>query len=88
MRCAICGRRIRKASAVLPAVTSGPTPHPAGPVGPVCARDNGLIQPAARVSIFEVRRSKPAHKARTTIAVGRPHEVDERQLDWIEEVRA
>ncbi len=87
MRCAICGRRIRKASAVLPAVTSGPTPHPAGPVGPVCARDNGLIQPAARVSIFEVRR-KPSRKARATVNIERLPQADERQLDWIDEVRA
>lgn len=85
MRCAICGRRIRKASAVLPAVTSGPTPHPAGPVGPVCARDNGLIQPAARVSIFEVRRSARTRKQRLTLAVVRKQLPDDGQLDWIEE---
>jgi len=28
--CCLCGRRLRKAAATIPAVETGPTPHPAG----------------------------------------------------------
>ena len=43
MRCVMCGRRLLKAAATVPAQPSGLTPYPAGAVGPVCARRAGLI---------------------------------------------
>ena len=44
--CCMCGRRLRKAAATIPAVDTGPTPHPAGSVGPTCARKAGLLVPS------------------------------------------
>lgn len=50
--CCMCGRRLRKSAATIPAVDTGPTPHPAGAVGPTCARKAGLLP----VSPFTRRR--------------------------------
>ncbi len=52
LRCVRCGRVLRKAAATIPAVETGPTPHPAGSVGPTCARKAGLLA----VSLFTRRR--------------------------------
>lgn len=52
LRCVSCGRVLRKAAATIPAVETGPTPHPAGALGRVCARKAGLL-PA---SLFERKR--------------------------------
>lgn len=46
MRCVNCGRRLLRAAATIPAVETGPTPHPAGSVGPSCARKAGLLPPS------------------------------------------
>lgn len=51
--CCLCGRRLRKAAATIPAVDTGPTPHPAGALGRVCARKAGLLP----VSLFTRRRA-------------------------------
>lgn len=51
--CCLCGRRLRKAAATIPAVDTGPTPHPAGALGRVCARNAGLLP----VSLFSRRRA-------------------------------
>lgn len=53
LRCVRCGRVLRKAAATIPAVDTGPTPHPAGAVGPTCARKAGLLPP----SLFERKRT-------------------------------
>ena len=53
MRCVACGRRLSRAAATIPAVETGPTPHPAGAVGPTCARKAGLL-PA---SLFTRKRA-------------------------------
>lgn len=50
--CCLCGRRLLRAAATIPAVTTGPMPHPAGAVGPTCARKAGLLA----VSLFTRRR--------------------------------
>ena len=46
MKCCLCGRRLRKAAATIPAVETGPTPHPAGAMGKTCARKAGLLPPS------------------------------------------
>lgn len=46
LRCVTCGRRLTRAAATIPAVETGPTPHPAGSVGPTCARKAGLLAPS------------------------------------------
>lgn len=53
MICIRCGRRLTRAAATIPAVETGPTPHPAGAMGPSCARKAGLL-PA---SLFTRRRA-------------------------------
>lgn len=53
MKCVNCGRRLLRAAAYLPAVETGPMPHPAGAVGRTCARRAGLLPP----SLFERRRA-------------------------------
>ncbi len=53
MICIRCGRRLTRAAATIPAVETGPTPHPAGALGPSCARKAGLL-PA---SLFTRRRA-------------------------------
>lgn len=60
MRCVKCGRTLLRAAATIPAVESGPTPHPAGHVGPTCARRAGLL-PA---SLFTRRRGTVATTSR------------------------
>lgn len=64
MRCIACGRLIKRAAMTIPAVESGPTPHPAGYLGPVCAaRLSPKVKPARLFEIQRkrtVRRSKPA----------------------------
>ena len=51
--CCMCGRRLTRAAATIPAVETGPTPHPAGAVGPTCARKAGLLP----VSLFSRLRA-------------------------------
>jgi hypothetical protein len=46
MRCIRCGRRLTRAAATIPAVETGPTPHPAGAMGKTCARKAGLLPPS------------------------------------------
>lgn len=53
LRCVRCGRVLRKAAATIPAVETGPTPHPAGALGRTCARKAGLLP----VSLFSGRRA-------------------------------
>lgn len=53
MICIRCGRRLTRAAATIPAVETGPTPHPAGAMGKTCARKAGLL-PA---SLFTRRRT-------------------------------
>lgn len=53
MICVRCGRRLLRAAAHMPAVETGPMPHPAGAVGRTCARKAGLLPP----SLFERRRA-------------------------------
>lgn len=72
MKCVICGRRLNKPAATLPARTSGPDPHPAGPVGPTCARNQGLIT----ATLFT--RRKPALTVKP-----RRDKTDKRQIDWV-----
>ena len=38
IRCVRCGRLLAKAAATVPAVETGPTPHPAGAMVPKCAQ--------------------------------------------------
>lgn len=52
LRCVRCGRRLLRAAATIPAVETGPTPHPAGAMGRVCARKAGLLA----VSLFSRTR--------------------------------
>jgi hypothetical protein len=52
IRCCKCGRRLKRAAATIPAVETGPTPHPAGAMGPSCARKAGLLPP----SLFSRKR--------------------------------
>jgi len=62
--CCMCGRRLTRAAATIPAVETGPTPHPAGAVGKTCARKAGLLP----VSLFTRRRAgtRPARARRNT----------------------
>lgn len=53
MICIRCGRRLLRAAATIPAVETGPTPHPAGALGRTCARKAGLLP----VSLFSRRRA-------------------------------
>jgi len=46
LRCVRCVRRLLRAAATIPAVETGPTPHPAGAMGPSCARKAGLLPPS------------------------------------------
>ena len=68
LQCVICGRSLRTAAATMPAVETGPMPHPAGAVGPTCARNAGLLKP----SLFTRKASKRAARVRPTS-----------QLDWV-----
>jgi hypothetical protein len=52
IRCVRCGRRLLRAAATIPAVETGPTPHPAGALGKTCAVKAGLLPP----SLFSRRR--------------------------------
>jgi hypothetical protein len=52
IRCVRCGRLLAKAAATIPAVETGPTPHPAGALGKTCAVKAGLLPP----SLFSRRR--------------------------------
>ena len=63
LRCISCGRRLTRAAATIPAVETGPTPHPAGAMGPSCARKAGLLPP----SLFTRKRvmRKPRTRAQT-----------------------
>jgi hypothetical protein len=45
LQCVLCGRRIKRAAAVIEAELGGSAPHPPGPVGPVCALRAGLVRP-------------------------------------------
>lgn len=74
MHCVICGRRLRKAAATIPASDAGPTPHPAGAVGPTCARNAGLV----RASLF-------TRSAKKRITTGKREKArrESGQLDWI-----
>lgn len=70
LQCVICGRRLRTAAATIPAVESGPTPHPAGSVGPTCARNAGLVKPSLFTRrVLAVKRLK---RIRQTL-----------QADWV-----
>jgi hypothetical protein len=70
LRCVICGRSLRTAAATMPAVETGPMPHPAGAVGPTCARNAGLLKP----SLFtrKVQAVKRMKRLRQTL-----------QADWV-----
>ena len=46
MRCVRCGSLLVRAAATIPAVETGPTPHPAGAMGKTCARKAGLLPPS------------------------------------------
>lgn len=59
--CVKCGRRLLRAAATIPAVETGPTPHPAGAVGPTCARKAGLLQQ----SLFTRKRECGTRRPRT-----------------------
>lgn len=48
--CCLCGRRLKHAAAVIPAGRD----HPAGNVGPGCARKAGMLPP--RPALFRVKR--------------------------------
>lgn len=64
MRCCRCGRRLLRAAATIPAVETGPTPHPAGAMGRTCAIKAGLLQ----VSLFSRKRVVRRARARRTSA--------------------
>lgn len=49
--CCLCGRRLTKAAAVIPAGRD----HPAGNVGPGCARKAGMLPPK-RLALFRAKR--------------------------------
>lgn len=51
MHCCKCGRRLKQAAAVIPAGRD----HPAGNVGPGCARKAGMLPPK-RPALFRVKR--------------------------------
>ncbi len=68
IRCVRCGRLLSKAAATVPAVDTGPTPHPAGAMGPKCAQRAGLLPP----SLFERRRA---------VKVGMRTRTDSRQME-------
>lgn len=59
MRCARCGRILLRAAATIPAVDTGPMPHPAGALGRTCAVKSGLL-PASLFSRTRIasRRSQ------------------------------
>jgi hypothetical protein len=52
--CFLCGRRLGRAAATVPATAS----HPAGSVGPTCARKAGLLPPARLSLLPRIRRAK------------------------------
>lgn len=64
LRCVRCGRVLRKAAATIPAVETGPTPHPAGALGRTCARKAWLLPPSLftrrRVAVRRVRVRRDA----------------------------
>ena len=60
IRCCKCGRRLTRAAATIPAVETGPTPHPAGAMGKTCARKAGLLP----VSLFTRRRAGTRRRTR------------------------
>lgn len=62
LHCVICGRLLHKPAAMLPAVESGPMPHPPGPVGPTCARNQGLVAP----SLFTRKAARRMARVRPT----------------------
>lgn len=72
LRCVLCGRRLLSAAASLPAVDTGPTPHPAGPVGPTCARNAGLVPR----SLFSCKRVVSTRRASRRAAASP-------QADWL-----
>lgn len=56
MRCARCGRILLRAAATIPAVDTGPMPHPAGALGRTCAvkrliEQQSLFVPVVRKTI-------------------------------------
>lgn len=63
--CIRCGRLLLRAAATVPAVDTGPMPHPAGPLGKTCARRAGLLPP----SLF-TRRRACARRPRQRIDLG------------------
>ena len=60
MHCCICGRTLKRAAAVIPARYN----HPAGDVGPTCARKAGLIH--ARPALFVSARRRAQRATRQT----------------------
>lgn len=60
LRCVRCGHRLLRAAAMMPAVESGPMPHPAGAMGPRCAVLAGLLPP----SLFTARRRATTRRPR------------------------
>lgn len=60
LRCVTCGRRLIRAAATIPAVETGPTPHPAGALGKTCAVKAGLLPP----SLFSRKRVVSRRRAR------------------------
>lgn len=63
MICVRCGRRLLRAAATIPAVETGPTPHPAGALGRTCAVKAGLLQASLfsrRPSVRRVRQRRDA----------------------------
>lgn len=57
------------AGAMVPAVDTGPTPHPAGSVGPTCARKAGLL-PASLFTSTTRKRADAAHRRRARSDTG------------------
>ncbi len=60
MRCALCNRPLARAAATLLEGQSLVHPSRAGPIGPSCARNAGLV----KRSLFDRRRTKPAQRKR------------------------
>ncbi len=60
MHCCKCGRRLKLAAAVIPAGRD----HPAGNVGPGCARKAGMLPPR-KPALFRVKHRR-APRARST----------------------
>lgn len=60
LRCCRCGRRLLRAAATIPAVETGPTPHPAGALGKTCAVKAGLLPPSlfSRKRVVSRRRTR------------------------------